>query len=115
MFEYKYRTQEKHTISAGTAPLSLEPIPTPPEKEYTLTLHFTELDDVEPGERVFDVRAQGRILFEGIDIVKEAGGALRPLVKQRSGISGTEYLDLEFVPHKGSLPPVLSGLELKKL
>ncbi len=113
-FEYKYRDQEKHNMDTGTVPLSLGPPPAQKEKLYGLVLHFAELEDVGPGERVFDVLAQGKTIIAGLDIAKEAGGTLKALSKEISGISGRDYLDIDFVPQKGSLPPVLSGLELIK-
>jgi outer membrane protein assembly factor BamB len=111
-FQYKYRDQEKHKIHCGTAPLAFDALPAQEEKHYKMLLHFAELDEVAPGERVFDVRVQGKTLIEGLDIVKEAGGPLKPLTREVSDISGSTLLEVEFVPHEGSLPPVISGLEL---
>ena len=111
-FQYKYRAREKYKIHCGTAPLVFDTWPAQEEKQYKMLLHFAELEEVSPGERVFDVCVQGRTLIEGLDIVKEAHGPLKPLTRKVSDVSGSTLLEVEFVPHKGSLPPVISGLEL---
>jgi len=111
-FEYKYRAQEKHNIHCGTAPLAFDSLPPLEERHYRMLLHFVELDDVAPGERVCDIRVQGKTLIENLDIAKEAGGAFKPLIREISEISASDLLDIEFIPHDGSLPPVISGLEL---
>jgi hypothetical protein len=113
-FEYKYRGMLKHKMNAGAVALTLEPFEPRPEKRYSLVLHFAELEQVSPDERVFDVLVNARMVIEGLDIAEEAGGAHKALRKEIDNISASEYLDIEFVPQKGSLPPVLSGLELTK-
>jgi len=42
-------------------------------KSYTVRLHFAELDNLEPTQRVFDVKLQKALVLEGVDVVKEAG------------------------------------------
>ncbi len=101
-------------MNAGAAELTLKPFEAQKQKRYALALHFAELEEVEPGERVFDVLVNGRAVIEDLDIAKEAGGAYKALRKEISDVSASEYMDVEFVPHKGSLPPVLNGLELAK-
>jgi hypothetical protein len=61
---------------------------------------------------VFDVLVNAKMVIEGLDIAEEASGAYKALRREISNISASEYMNVEFVPHKGSLPPVLSGLEL---
>ena len=70
---------------------------------YTVRLHFAELDDVQPGQRVFDVKLQGQTVLKGFDIVKEAG-IRTALVKEFSHIRATDALALEFVPRHCELP-----------
>ena len=113
-FEYKYRGMLKHKMNAGAVKLTLKPFAPQKEKQYNLVLHFAELEEVKPGQRVFDILINGRTAIKALDIAKEAGGAYKALRREIGGITASEYLDVEFVPHKGSLPPVLSGLELIK-
>ena len=91
----------------------------PPESgphRYTVRLHFAELDDVKPGQRVFDVKLQGQTVLKDFDILKEAKAPLTALVKEFKGIKAAEALTLEFVSAaKDATPenaPLLCGLEL---
>jgi len=79
-------------------------------------LHFAELDDVSAGERVFDVKVQGKTVIRGLDVVEQAGGPRRALVKQIPDVLAKGTLVLEFVPHARKLTqrtaPILSAIEL---
>ncbi len=44
-----------------------------PEASYRVNLYFSELENKQPGERVFNVRIQNETVLENFDIVKEAG------------------------------------------
>ena len=83
---------------------------------FSVRLHFAELEDVKPGERVFGIRMQGRTVEEALDIAKEAGGPRKALVKTYKGIPAGTNLSLEFVPQAKSptdrTMPLLSGLEI---
>ena len=83
---------------------------------YTVRLAFCELDNDAPGKRVFDIKLQGKVVAEGVDIFKEAGGKNRALVKEFAGIEALDNLSLEFVPRTtGSEPqqlPVVQGIEV---
>ncbi|WP_152053775.1 outer membrane protein assembly factor BamB family protein [Tautonia marina] len=85
-----------------------------PESSYTVRLHFLEPDDVAPGRRVFDVALQGETRESGLDVVATAGGRLRPLVREYPNITVTDVLRLDLKGTDGSLPPVLSGIEILK-
>ncbi len=76
---------------------------------YIVRLHFAELGDVAPGERVFDVHIQGRPVLERFDIVHEAGGPRRAVTRDFRVTAGRE-LNIEFLPLAGE--PCLSGLEV---
>ncbi|HUT35369.1 MAG TPA: PQQ-binding-like beta-propeller repeat protein [Planctomycetota bacterium] len=83
---------------------------------YTVRLAFAELDNVKPGTRVFDVKLQDKLVLAGLDVVKEAGGPNRALVKEFQGIEVKDKLKIEFVP-KAKKPtkdelPVLQGIEI---
>jgi len=78
----------------------------------TVRLHFAELEGVKPGERVFDVKLQGEVVAAHMDVVAEAGGRNRALVRQFDGIEAREVLQVELVPASGSKPPILSAVEV---
>jgi outer membrane protein assembly factor BamB len=80
-------------------------------RDYSLRLHFVEPEGKAPGERVFDVRVQGRTLLEGVDPAREAGGAWISLVKDLGTVSAGKELRIAFVPRRGE--PLLCGLELR--
>ncbi len=75
---------------------------------YRLTLHFSEhwfgvpaySNDAGVGSRVFDVYCNGAALLRDFDIMKEAGGALKPMVKVFHGLKANHQgkLLLSFVP-----------------
>ena len=43
------------------------------EQSYTVKLYFSEPEDIQNGERVFDVSIQGKKVLEKFDIVEQAG------------------------------------------
>lgn len=98
-------------------PVSLDKVTSVGQKPYTVRLHFIEPDDAKPGQRVFDVKIQGKIVLKNLDVVKEAGGPNRGLVREFKNISVNDELKIEFVPGDGkkitaSTAPVLCGLEV---
>ncbi|MCK4375142.1 MAG: hypothetical protein KAX19_07435, partial [Candidatus Brocadiae bacterium] len=86
-------------------------------KTLSVRLHFAELDDTEPGKRVFDVKIQGKTVLEDFDVVKAAGGSRRAVVKQFDGITARRALTLEMVPKAGEVTaltaPIISAVEVK--
>jgi outer membrane protein assembly factor BamB len=84
-------------------------------REYTVRLHFAEPDDVQPGERVFDVSVQGGMALRELDVMKEAGGRNRSLVKEISSVLVQDQLVVELTPNGGAKLPsaVLSGIEIQ--
>ena len=87
---------------------SSEPPPT-----YTMRLHFCEIDAHKPGERVFDVIAQGKEIMKGLDIAAEAKHGETTTTREFRGISVDSDLTLEFKSAENTeAKPVLSGIEL---
>jgi hypothetical protein len=84
-------------------------------RKYTVRLFFLEPEKVEPGQRVFDVSVQGRIVLRELDVVKEAGGRNRSLVKEFSSVELRDRLVIEFTPQAGAKLPsaLLSGVEVQ--
>jgi outer membrane protein assembly factor BamB len=104
--------------NAGTSQLPSRPVVAVGDRtipwRYTVRLHFAEPREATPGARVFDIFVQGRKAREGFDIVKEAGGAWRPVVVEVKGVAVETALKIEFRPSTpgASRPPLLCGLEL---
>ena len=87
-----------------------------PVRNYTVRLYFMEPDELPAGGRVFDIRLQGRDTGGPVDIVKEAGGARRALVKEFRGVRAERELAVELAPRSPDRSdrtvPVLSALEV---
>ena len=85
------------------------------DQPYTVELHFSEPDEAEPRQRVFDIHIQGKPVAKEFDIVREAGGPSRALVRSFPNVRIGESLRVELKPAPGSkYPPVLCGVELRK-
>ena len=81
-------------------------------KRYRLVLHFAELSDAEPGDRVFDISVQGQRVVGDFDIAREAGGRYRAVTREVRGVEADASIRVEFQPRTGKLPPILNGIEI---
>lgn len=82
-------------------------------RPYTVRLFFAETEENEIGRRLFNVSIQGRQVLEAFDIVKEAGGINRPVVKEFKGINVTDDLRITLTPPAESqVGPLLCGIEI---
>ena len=80
---------------------------------YTVRLFFAETEEYEIGRRLFNVSLQGRQVLEAFDIVKEAGGINRPMVKEFKGINVKDDLRITLTPTSaGQAGPLLCGIEI---
>lgn len=81
---------------------------------YTVKLHFAEIENRKPGERLFNVRLQDRDVLREFDIAQAAGGADRPVVKTFANIGVKDALTVECLPvsPQSKTPPLLSGIEV---
>jgi hypothetical protein len=77
---------------------------------YKVDLYFAEPYDVGSGERVFDVKLEGKTVLKDFDIVKAAGGAGRAIVKEFDAVRTGPVLDISLVPVRGK--PLLCGVRL---
>ena len=85
-------------------------------RKYTVRLHFMEPDDVQPGERVFRCAAcKARRRLPSLDVVKEAGGRNRSLVKEIAGVEVSDELVIELTPdaRRKMQATLLSGIEIQ--
>ncbi len=77
---------------------------------YRVRLHFAELKCDRAGERVFDIRVQGKVRWRTFDPFAAAGGRLRAVVLKARGVRAQRELVIEFAPRAGA--PLLAGLEI---
>jgi len=87
-----------------------------PGREYTVRLHFAEPRKHPPGRRVFSVSLQGKRALKDFDIVKEAGGPDRAVVKEFKGVRAGKELKLQLAPNDGQAAPaglpIISAIEV---
>ena len=81
-----------------------------PDATYQVKLYFSELENRQSGERVFDVSIQNKKALENFDICREAGGKGKELVKTFTGIKAGRTLTIGMSPKTGNT--ILSGIEL---
>ena len=80
---------------------------------YTVRLYFAEPDDVAAGERVFDVALQGEVILSDFDVVSEAGGARKTVVKCFEGVVANSDGQLVVTFNAtGDAKPIISGIEV---
>ena len=78
---------------------------------YTVNLYFAEPDAAaKAGDRVFAVSLQGKAVLADFDVVKEARGTRRTVIKRFEDIRAGDTLDVAFTPAKGE--PLICGLEI---
>ena len=75
---------------------------------YNVSLYFAETEGVAPGQRVFDVKIQGKDAISHLDIAAVAGGKNRALAKEISNIVAKGIMSIELVPIAGSTPLICS-------
>ncbi len=73
-------------------------------------LYFAEMDGLKPGQRVFDVSLQGQLALTKLDVVAEAGGPKREVVKEVRNVNIADLLTIGFTRQAGE--PILSGVEV---
>lgn len=82
-------------------------------RPYTVRLYFAETEEYKIGQRLLSVSLQGRQVMENFDIVKEAGGTNRSVVKEFKGIEVKDDLRVNLTPvAPGKAGPLLCGIEI---
>ena len=86
-----------------------------PASSYRVRLAFAAVPGDKPGQRVFDVKLQNKLVEESFDVARAAGGAGRALFKEFPAVEVRDNLTLEFVA-KVSEPsehqwPILQAIE----
>jgi uncharacterized cupredoxin-like copper-binding protein len=84
----------------------------PGSKQVTLRLYFAEQDaEAKKGQRVFGVSVNGKDLLSEFDVMKEAGGARKLVMREFRGVAmGAGGVKLEFASSVGE--PIISGVEV---
>jgi hypothetical protein len=83
----------------------------PVDKPYTVRLFFAEPEEIQNGQRVFSLQLQGKEVLKDFDIVKEAGGYNRGIVRDFKGIRAKEKIEVKFTSTT-TKPPLICGIEL---
>lgn len=81
---------------------------------YTVRLHFVEPEDVNVGDRVYDIYLQGEKVKENFDILETVENSNQAVVLGFEGIPIQDDLDIELKTaiDGGSEPPILCGVEI---
>jgi hypothetical protein len=89
--------------------------PAPSGKGYTVRLHFAELTCNKPGERIFDVKINGKTVLKDFDIYQAAGGKDKAVVKEFTGVipDADGLIDIDPVANRGMKEPsMINGIEI---
>ena len=112
-----YRTQR---VSVGGRPFHYRFYYGPGiyQARLQIELRFAELEAAAPGERVFDVLANGEPLVTGLDIIRAAAGARRAHIVSREiavtyRLGSEPVLDIAFVPRTGEA--AVAGVAVRAL
>ncbi len=85
---------------------------------YTVRLLFSQGDGDESGQRVFDVRVQGQLVCENLDVAAEAGADAKFVLREMKEIPVSDNLVIDVI-EKSEKPAqtqmsILSGLEVER-
>lgn len=101
------------TIKTKAQLAALERLKKKTDSRSTVRLYFSEPDQVAVGQRVFDVILQGQTVLEDFDVLQEAGGGHRCIVREFSDIAVEDELVITMEPAPGAeLGPLLNGVEM---
>ena len=82
-------------------------------RRYTVRLHLCEMGAAAPGERILSVGLQGKRVLDALDVVTEAGGARRGIVREFRGVAVHGVLTISLEAAASSRrPPLLCGVEI---
>ncbi len=79
-------------LAQGFERLIVVPAAATEPRQLDVRLHFAELDEAEPGQRIFDIKLQGKLVREGFDIAKTANRKARALALEFRGVKATRAL-----------------------
>jgi hypothetical protein len=86
-----------------------------PER-FTVRLNFMALEGDAPGQRIFDVKLQGKTVLAAFDPVAKAGGPLRAFTAEFKDIAVSDNLTLELASTLADKDekhqPIISAVEI---
>jgi hypothetical protein len=74
-------------------------------------LHFIEPEQLQKGDRVFNVLINGKTVLSQVDIIGETGAPNKALVKELKGIGPSTTVEFSLKQVSGK-PPLLCGIEI---
>lgn len=84
---------------------------------YTVRLLFSQGDGDEPGQRVFDVRVQGQLVCENLDVAAEAGADAKFVLREMKEVLVSGNLVIDVIEKSGkpaqTQMSIISGLEVE--
>jgi len=102
----------KWVAASGLSGVESISLPVERKGAYRIRLLFAEPEeDARPGDRVMDVTVEGETVLEGLDVVEQAGGPLRVLVREFDAEPGDGRIVIGLTA-RGSRPTLISGVEL---
>ena len=84
-----------------------------PDGEYEVELFFLEPEDLGPGERVFNVLLNGKIVLRNLDLAKTYGFVKAVSSCFLASVTGNQGLKISFEKIAGE--PVLCAIRVKKI
>ena len=88
----------------------------PKDRKYTVRLHFAEIFDGDPGMRIENIQINGKPALTEFDILKEAGGMNKAVVKEFDNIApgpdGKIRIRVAAAPNSPDQNAKISGLEI---
>ncbi|KAL4201014.1 hypothetical protein AMTRI_Chr02g214040 [Amborella trichopoda] len=84
-----------------------------PNKNYSIWLHFAEIDyrDAGEGKRVFDILINGDVAFRDVDVYKISGGLYAALVLNKTVAVNGRTLTITLHPTKGN-SAIVNAIEI---
>jgi len=85
--------------------------------EYDVTLYFTDVANDAAGRRKFDVKVQGDVVVQQLDVVAESGGKGRALVRRVENVKVANELQIELITNSPDAArnelPILNAIEVQ--
>ena len=114
------QTDKPWVFSSGARGLTRAELPLigkgQPAATYTVRLYFSGLTKDAEGQRVFDIKLQGKTVKQGFDQIAAAGGTQRATMIEFKDVAVTSNLLLELSTANAeadeSRQPILSGIEI---
>jgi hypothetical protein len=112
------RVAKAHKDSAKEAPQLVMEADIPKEVDpkdlelnpHTVRLYFSEPEDIEVGQRVFDVQLNGQTVEEDLDVIRDATVPRSTIVREYKNVMLAKLLTIRLNPRVGQ--PLLNGVEV---